>query len=108
MTKKNSMQEQVEKDEQMILMETGPENLAAIVSEVRIYKKHQADRLSFLKKEVKQKEKIKALVKEAELQRLRDGTIKFEADGSDVCLTPQDDLITIKDKKPKKAKKVKK
>lgn len=100
-----SMQEEVEKGEQMKLIDVGPENLGAIVKEVRIYKKHQADRLASLKLETKQKEKIKALVKEAGLQHLPDGTIKFEADHSIVCLTPQDELITIKEKAPKKTKK---
>ena len=91
--------------EQMELIDVGPENLKAIVKEVRIYKKHQGDRLSALKKETAQKEKIKTLVNEAELQRLKDGTIKFEADNAIICVAPQDDLITIKEKAAKKSKK---
>ena len=90
--------------EQLQLIEVGPENLKAIVKEVRIYKKHQFDRLSALKKEVTQQKKIKTMVKEAGLQRLPDGTIKFEADNSIICLAPQDELITIKEKAPKKDK----
>ena len=93
------------KGEQLALIEVGPENLEHIAKEVRIYKKHQANRLSALKKEVEQKEKIKALVKEADLQRLKDGTIKFEADHAIICVAPQDDLITIKEKTPQKSKK---
>jgi len=91
--------------EQGALMDVGPENLEEIVKEVRIYKKHQRDRLAALKKEVAQKDKIKALVKEAELQRLKGGEIKFEADNAIICVTPQDDLITIKEKTAKKPKK---
>jgi hypothetical protein len=91
--------------EQMPLIEVGPENLEAIVKEVRIYKKHQFNRLSSLKKEVEQQKKIKTMVKEAGLQRLPDGTIKFEADNSIICLAPQDELITIKEKTTKKSKK---
>lgn len=56
--------------EQMPLIEVGPENLAVIAKEVRIYKKHQFDRLSAGKKEVAQREKIRTMVKEAKLQRL--------------------------------------
>lgn len=91
--------------EQMPLIEVGPENLEAITKEVRIYKKHQFDRLSAGKKEVNQREKIRAMVKEAGLQRLPDGNIKFEADNAIVCIEPQEDLITIKEKAPKKSKK---
>jgi hypothetical protein len=97
------------KGEQMALIEVGPENLEHIVKEVRQYKYHQKQRLLHLKKEVEQKEKIKALIAEAHLQRLEDGNIKFEADHAIICVTPQDDLITIKEKsaekKPKKSKK---
>ena len=108
MTKKNSMQKEVEKTEkgeQMQLIDVGPENLKAIAAEVRIYKGHQKDRLAAGKKEFEQKEKIKKLVKETNLHRLQDGTIRFEADHAIVCLTPQDELITIKEKKPAKSKK---
>ena len=94
------------KGEQMTLIDVGPENLKAIVKEVRLYKKHQSARLAALKKETELKEKIRALVKEAKLQRLSDGTIKFEADQAVICVAPQDDLITIKDKKKGMKKKI--
>ena len=93
------------KGEQMALIEVGPENLEHIVKEVRQYKYHQKQRLLHLKKEIEQKEKIKALVAEAHLQRLKDGNIKFEADNAIVNVVPQDDLITIKEKTGKKTKK---
>ena len=92
------------KGEQIPLIEVGPENLKHIVKEVRQYKYHQKQRLFHLKKECEQKEKVKALIAEAHLQRLKDGNIKFEAEGAIVCVTPQDDLITIKDKTLKKRK----
>ena len=94
--------------EQMPLIDVGPENLVAIAKEVRIYKKHQFDRLSAGKKEVTQRDKIRAMVKEAKLQRLPDGKITFEADNAIICVEPQEDLITIKEKAPKKSKKGKK
>lgn len=101
---KKEKPETKEKGEQLDLIDVAPENLKAIVKEVRIYKKHQSDRLSALKKEVEQKERIKALVHETKLQRLQDGTIKFEADNAIICVSPQDDLITIKEKIAKKTK----
>ena len=89
-------------DEQLI--EVGPENLKVIAKETRKYRSLVDERLILLKNEVKQKEKVKALVKEAELQRLKDGRIQFEVGDEIICLMPQDDLITIKKKTPKKSK----
>ena len=106
MSKKKEVEE-TEKGEQMTLIDVGPENFKEIVKEVRIYKKHQAARLAALKLEVEQKKKIRALVEAAALQRLKDGVIRFEADNAIVCISPQDDLITIKERKPKKSKKKK-
>lgn len=102
------MQKQVEKDEQMELMETGPENRQAIVDAVREYKKHQSVRLAELKKETEWKEKVKQLIKESDLKPLKDGKIKFNFGKVTVEVTPRDELITIKEKTPKKPKKAKK
>ena len=96
------------KGEQLQLIDVGPENLKAIVKEVRIYKEHQTDRLVSLKKEVDQKEKVRKLVEGSGLKRLQDGTIRFEAAGAVICIAPQEDLITIKEKATKKSKKGKK
>jgi len=105
MAKNNSMQKQIVKDE--MLIDVGPENGKVIIEAVREYKKHQADRLAAGKKEFDAKQKVLTLVKEAELQRLPDGTIKFTYEKVIIKVTPQDDLITIKEEKPKKAKKPK-
>ncbi len=90
-------------DEQLI--EVGPENLKKIAKETRIYRSLVDERLLILKKEVKQKNKVKELVRQAELQRLQDGRIQFEVDDEIVCLMPQDDLITIRKKTSQKSKK---
>ena len=111
MSKKNSMQEEVEKTEkgeQINLIDIGPENGQAIIEAVRIYKGHQHDRLASLKLELKAKEKVKRLVKEAGLQHLPDGTIKFTYEKVAICIKPRDELITITEVKPKKPKKGKK
>lgn len=102
---KEKIMSKKQKGEQLRLIEVGPENLKVIAKETRIYRSLVDQRLVLLKKEVKQKEKVKTLVKEAELQRLQDGRIQFEVDDEIVCLMPQDDLITIKKKTPKKPKK---
>lgn len=90
--------------EQMPLIDVGPENTKAIIAEVRVYKKHQADRLAALEKEIKQKAKIKALVQAANLHRLKDGTIKFTVENTTITLTPRDELIQIKEKRERKKK----
>lgn len=102
---KKKAKKKTPKGEQMALIEVGPENLEHIVKEVREYKKWQRTRLHALKKEVGLKEKIGALVEKAHLQRLKDGNIKFEADNAIICVKPQDDLITIKEKPQKKTSK---
>ena len=90
------------------LIEVGPENIKVIAKEVRIYRALVDERIIILKNEIKQKEKVKALTKEANLSRLQDGRIEFDVDNETVCLMPQDDLITIKKKNPPKKKKTKK
>jgi len=95
------------KGEQLDLIEVGPENLKVIMDVTQEYKKVQKLRLDTLKKEVKLKDKIKGLVKAAELQPLKDGKIKFNSGGFTFCLTPRDELITIIESKKKKSKKSK-
>lgn len=93
------------KGEQIPLMDVGPENNREIVDAVRIYKKHQKDRLVAGKKEFDQKEVVKQLVLKSELQPLKNGVIKFTCDNAEIEVTPRDVLITIKEKKTKKSKK---
>ena len=100
--------EAVEAGEQIPLMDVGPENKKVIVDAVRVYKKHQKDRLAALKKEVDQKDIVKSLIKESKLKRNKDGAIVFKYNNVTIKVTPQDDLITINEKKPKKSKKAKK
>lgn len=113
MSKTNSMTlketvERTEKGEQMDFMEHGPENLKEILEAARTYRGHLKDRQAALKLEVEWKEKVKALVKESDLQPLKDGTIKFTHGRVTVCIKPRDELITITEEKPKKPKKSKK
>ena len=92
------------KGEQIPLLDVGPKNNQALVDAVRVYKKHQHDRLVAGKKEVDQKEVVKQLVLKSKLQPLKNGVIKFTCDNAEVEVTPRDVLITIKEKKTKKGK----
>jgi len=98
MAKNNSTQEEVEKTEQMDLIDVQPENAKPIIQAARLYKKFQAARLTALAKETTQKRKVLDLVKEANLQPLEGGKIKFEYDKVMVSITPRDELIKIQDK----------
>lgn len=82
----------------MDLIDVSPKNAKPIVAEARLYKKFQTARIASLKKEVEQKQEILALVREAKLQPLEGGKIKFEFDNVLVSVTPRDELVTVKDK----------
>ena len=87
--------------EQLELIEVAPENAGPIIELAREYKKYLKIRQDALKEEVKLKEKIRSLVKEAGLQRLKDGVIRFKYDGVTVSVTPQDELVQVKEEKKK-------
>lgn len=106
MAKKKSMQKEVEKTEeneektgeQLDLIDVAPENAKPLIDEARVYKKHQRARLAAEKKEVEHKQKLLSLVREANLQRLPDGVIKFVYNGVTVKITPRDDLVQVTEK----------
>lgn len=104
-----SMQEEIEVGEQMGMLDVGPENGKVIIKAVRVYKGHQGDRLTALKKETEAKQRVLTLVKESGLKREQDGTIKLIFGKVTIKVTPQDDLITITEahKKSKKGRKKK-
>ena len=85
------------KEEQLDLIDVHPKNAKPIVEAARLYKKYQAIRLSALKKEVEQKNTVLSLVKDAKLQPLEGGKIRFKYDGVTISVTPRDELVKVKD-----------
>ena len=97
MAKKTKMEKEVEKGEQLDLIDVAPENAGQILEAVKIYKKYQAQRLKFLEKEVEAKQEILDLVHKSGLKRLDDGRIKFKCDNFVITVEPADEKIKIKE-----------
>lgn len=98
MSKKSSMQKEVEKGEQLDLIDVTPKNAKPIIAVAREYKQHQRARMKAGAKEEECKKKILDMVNKANLQRLEGGKIKFEYDGVMISITPRDELVQVKDK----------
>ncbi len=97
MARTSTMQKEVERTEQMDLIDVEPENAEQIVTAAHLYKKLQAARMTALEKEVAQKQVILKLIKEAKLQRLEGGKIKYQHNGVIITVTPRDELVTVKE-----------
>lgn len=103
MSKKTSMQNEVEKSEgkkvpkgqQMPLIDVGPENSKEIAQVARNYRALVDIRLKALAKEVVAKEELRELIRKENLKRLEDGKIRFKIDGLLIEVTPTDEKIKV-------------
>lgn len=103
MAKKTNKEEKAEAKEsnasgkQLELIDVAPENAKPIIAAGRRYKKAQKARLEALAEEIKLKDKIRQLAKDANIKRLENGVIRFTYNGVTICITPQDEKVTVKD-----------
>ena len=90
------------------LIDVLPENIAEIVEETVEYKKLMLARKKAGEKETAQKQKVLELIKAANLKPAKGNKIKFEYENFVISVTPRDELLQIKEKKPKKSEKTSK
>lgn len=98
LVEKNSMAKEVakaEKGEQMPLIDVLPENIKPIIPVARAYRKVVAERVILTRKEVELKTKIREMATKAKIPRLDDGSIKFNWEGVNVVITPQDEKVQV-------------
>ena len=84
-------------DEQMDLIDVSPEHSSEIVECAKKYKAAQAKHVKYLDEEKAQKEKLRSLIDDENLERLEDGKIRFTVDGYTITVTPRDELVQVKE-----------
>lgn len=85
-----------DESQQLDLIDVTPKNQKKFLAAARAYKEAVTNRCEWTAEETKYKKKILELVKEAELARLPDGTIKFKVDGMTITITPTDEKVNVK------------
>ena len=84
-------------EEQLELIEVGPENMEEIMPAAKLYQKAKVARIKATDREVKTKVALLSAVKKAKLGRLDDGSIRFRCDGMLISITPRDELVKVKE-----------
>lgn len=90
-----------EGDEQLELIDVAPENLKKITPIAKAYRKAMRERMAAGKEEEVLKTQLQQMIKEANIQRLADGRIRFHVDGLLITVTPRDELIQVVDEDKK-------
>ena len=89
--------EKVEVGEQMDLIDVAPEFAKPIIAAAKVYKKASAARQAALAEEVKLKQKVLGLVKQAKIKPNKEGVTKFRYKSIEISITPRDELLKVKD-----------
>lgn len=85
------------KGKQGTLLDITPKNSKKIIAAAEEYQEWQNKRVAALAKEKEYKQEVLGLVKEAGLQPLPNGSIKFELDGLKITITPRDELVQVQE-----------
>jgi len=97
MSKKENETTNVASGEQLDLINVAPENTKEIVACAKRYKNAHTERIDALQKETDEKERLLNLIKQAHIQTLEGGKIRFRVDGYLITVTPRDELVQVKD-----------
>lgn len=97
MAKKNEMEAEVEKSEQMDLFDTQPEKAKEIVKAAQKYRETVARRMKLLDKEVEQKEHVLKLINECNVPRMDKGKRRLRIGNFIITTEPKDELVKIKE-----------
>lgn len=95
--KESKARKEKHSEEQLQLLEVSHPQAKPIMASARRYKKLVRERTEALKEEIKEKEKLRALVKEANLKADEDGVVEFRCGKIVVSVTPRDELVKVKD-----------
>lgn len=88
---------EAEPGEQLDLIETQPENAKTIARIAKAYKKAQRVRTEALAEEIRQKEKLLASIKEAEIVPDTDGNFAFSIGTMKIRVKHRDELVQVKE-----------
>lgn len=94
---KKKTDEKPQPGEQLELIDVSPTNLKKIRPIAEKYESAKRRRMKAGDEEAELKQQLLALVKDANLSRLPDGSIKFRCDGKMIIVKPRDELVQVKD-----------
>jgi len=95
--KETKVESKVESGEQLDLIDVAPKNAKPIIAVAREYIKFRDSHMAVQKNEVEYKHRVIELVKEARLQPINGGVIKFEYDGLIISLAPKEMELKVKE-----------
>ncbi len=89
-------EEETEPGEQLQLLDTDDPAAKPLKACAKRYKKLVRERMEIGAKEVAEKEKLRALVKELGVKPNADGVFDIKIDGVEIKVTPRNELVSVK------------
>jgi len=85
------------KQEQLDLIDIAPANQKELIKHAKFYKDASTERQAWLTEEVKEKQILLGLTKEAGIKADETGVIRFKVDGYQITIKPRDELVQVKE-----------